>query len=103
MESGEVIKDLPKSAKQIGEDTRLFTDEEFVYTRYWKKASPMGAFEFRKFQNLTEATEYLTAKCPTIAERDKATLVETNKKNVKLFKHIRSLVPTPKEVKASKE
>jgi hypothetical protein len=84
MNVGEIIKELPKEAKLVSkEDTRLFTDDEFMYTRYWKKGSPFGAFEYRKFEDVSDAENFLKEKCPTWEERNRKEVLEGRKKATK--------------------
>ena len=58
MEKFKLVDGLPAKAVQDSEIKRIFSDEENVYVRNWVIGDP-GKFEYRKFENFSDAKEFV--------------------------------------------
>lgn len=53
-----LLDGIPAKAIQDQEVKRIFSDEEKVYVRNWVIGSP-GKFEYREFENFSDAKEFV--------------------------------------------
>lgn len=58
MEKFKLVEGLPVKAIQDSEIKRIFSDEEKVYVRNWVIGDP-GKFEYRQFENFSDAKEFV--------------------------------------------
>lgn len=79
MNTGEIITELPKGAIQDFEIPKLFSDEESFFTRIWRGAEPIGAFEFRKFEKFDDAKGFIDSEFKKYSGAKLKIIQDTNK------------------------